>query len=344
MKWQWSFGCPRAPRAALACAALIVAPTVWAQPETGPQNQTVPWHAPQSHPFNSVVEINAPAPGGFVRIGTGSVIGKQVVNGVGWFCVLTADHVVDPVGINGPHVIAFGDNGAQGVFGGATNIVKRGLPPVANGGLNKVDIAVLGIRYGQLTPQNEFFFNSITPLTMLPGTPQSRVGTTMTELGYGGTGSFVAGGMNVAPPDGNKRFQNNRIERTINYNDGTYMYTAVEWDFDNPAGIFAVPGEGSSYGGDSGGPYMTTNEVLLNVGGGNFLNAFSNGIIAVHTYGDNNPAFHAFWNTPGHQPSGGVPLTQAYVTWIEQQCMMIPAPGTLILLTMTGVLAYRRRR
>lgn len=277
-------------RVLAAAGAVALAASAWSQTDTGPAEQRLPWRV-GGGTLNSVVQVHSRYASGANGYGTGTVIDKHVDprTGDGWLCVLTADHVVGRDTTHGAvtHVRAgFGDatgaftaDNAQGVFGGAVGggaggaRVYRGKRAPGSGGLGGVDIALVMIRYG--TP--DAFFGGISKATLAPWNP-GPVGTTLggplnqfTEVGYGGSGTFVAGGLNFAAADGKKRFQNNTLERVVQVRGGGYNYAAVEWDFDRAAAqakdpVTGVPlpaiaqpflvAEGLSYRGDSGGPYF----------------------------------------------------------------------------------------
>jgi hypothetical protein len=345
----------------------VVAPAA-AQIDTGPSQQTTGFWAPYSNPVNSVVAIRVPAATGGNFTGTGTIIDHRPDPdpNFGWLCVLTANHVVDAMdptivglgGFGGParvHV-ASNFNSPLESYGGANNIVKLGQRPVAQGGLGGVDIAVVGVRIPVNTPAWTLLSNVTMAAAPTPQPQNPR--TQFTEIGFGGSGRFVNGGIQGTGLDGEKRFQNNQIERTAQINDGYYNYQSVQWDM-NHAAAPANPtpflvGEGISYGGDSGGPYLTTSTLFTTVGAfqrdgpndptnwpGGVMPFFSNTLIAVHTYGNSSAnGFSPYDTTFG----GGVPLSQAYINWIGQQCAMIPAPSGLGVLFIGGLIAIRRRR
>ncbi|MBL9031938.1 MAG: hypothetical protein JNM80_09550 [Phycisphaerae bacterium] len=363
------------PRARTFVAVLVcLSGSVWAQTDTGPSQQTTGFWAPYGNRINSVVAIT----NGF--IGSGTIIDKRPDPNpnFGWLCVLTANHVVDPQdpsivaggGFTGPHTIHVGNNlnSALESFGGASNIVKYGQRPVAQGGLGGVDIAVLGVR----VPVNSPAYTLLTPVSMVAVNPQQLVNdrARFSEIGFGGTGNFGPGGITRAAFDGEKRFQNNEIERFENVNDGYYNYQGIQWDMNkaaapDPGGNHPLlVAEGISYGGDSGGPYMTTNSLFTSVSAftrdgpndptnwpGGLMEFYSNSIMAVHTRGNTtrivgnlDPYTNLAANPPTHTWGTGVPLTQARIDWIGQQCAMIPAPTTLGVLFAAGIVAIRRRR
>jgi hypothetical protein len=328
------------PAAVVALAPMVV----WAQGgiETGPTQQRMPWRAAGST-LNSIVEVNA---GGF--FGTGSVVCRMVgTDGNLWAGVLTADHVASPGGFTG-QTIKFGDNAAQGTFGGGNNAWYRQY--------NNVDIAMVAVNFGANNAANPnlAFFNSIQPLTVTVA-PGSHMGRQFTEVGYGGTGTFAAGGMNGMGADGNKRFQNNQISGSRNIT-GQYTYASVEWSFDPaPAAGFLVA-EGLSFGGDSGGPYLTNSPDVQAVAAfnrpgqnnwpGGDMAIFKNAIFAVHTYGNSTPAgFNAYTAVGGaYTYGGGVPITSEIAGWVNEMCMQIPAPASLPVLALSLMWCARRRR
>lgn len=349
---------------ALASFCGLAAPA-WAQVDTGPQQQRMPWRGGTT--LDSVVGVRTN-----VGTGTGTIIDKRVDprTGMGWLCVLTADHVVaGAANIR----IAFGDNAAEGLFGGVIGPaveVYRGQPAARVGGLDGVDIAVVRIRFGMPNA----FYNAIRPATLAPwqpgdpGTVLGGVINQFTEVGYGGTATFVNGGLDFGAADGNKRFQNNRLERVVNMNyrhpvtNDAYIYPAVDWTFDRAAAQatnMGVPlpagqqpflvAEGLSYGGDSGGPYFAyagpidaQNVAAFNRPGANNwimggMPLRSDFLFVVHCFGlgMREPGVTPYADLGAMPPvrtgGGGVPITPAYAAWIQARCALAfpcdyPAP------------------
>jgi hypothetical protein len=335
---------------------------------TGPSQQTTGFWAPYGHTINSVVAISTPTVGGSI-MGTGTIIGKRLDPAdptFGWLCVLTANHVVDPFDpsnfFTGPSTIIIGSNfntPVEGPYGGATNVLRFGQRPVAQGGLGGVDIALLGVR----VPANSPAFTLITPATMLPVNPQSLIGTQFSQIGFGGTGNYVDGGMQGAGNpgwDGQRRFQGNMFTEMVPVNTGNYNYTAIRWYMNNVPGG-GLQTEGLSYGGDSGGPYFINQQVFTHIPPfqrrfpdpndpndpdlpdwpGGLMPFFSNGLVGVHTRG--NSLFDGFspYNTSW---GAGVPLLRAYVDWIDAHCRQIPTPSSVVVLFTATLVALRRRR
>lgn len=293
----------------------------------GPSHQTVSAVSAvvQMRPDDSPLDTTA----------TGSVVRKVVdTSGVGWLCVLTADHVVE----SGYTHIGFGDGNPTGTtFGGDDSLLFRAP-------LGGADVAVVGVRYG--TP--DAFFDSLNPLSLAPASAPSRVGTVFSQLGYGWTGEmdFAGSRMVTVPRAGVMGFQNNTVERVRQIASPflPYSYTALEWDFNAPGGPGAVDGEGSSFNGDSGAPYLIESAVPVVLGDGSTINVFTRGIGAVHTYGDST-AYHGWLGSGDHIPGGGVAITPELADWIEAQCLAVPAPGGgLVLIVLAGVGLRRARR
>lgn len=371
---------PVVSRAALIAVCALPATLAQAQIDTGPRQQSLPWRAQAQatdpfHRFNSVVEISTPG----VGIGTGTIVGKRLDAdpAFAWYAVLTADHVVNPAAATGNSVINFGDNAANGSNGGLSNIIRRAPLPAAQGGMGlPIDLAVIGIR-----APKDAFFTHIAEVGMVATTPSSAQNTSFTQPGYGRTGQFVAAaaplpaGMTTQNNDHTKRFQNNSInsQATANYTDPdsgqNYNYTAIQYTFDQPAAPGAhgtahnfLVAEGTSYAGDSGGPYLTSAADKQLVGNfarpgagsdwdfgaahpeGDFMAVNSNAIFAVHAFGANPPGGWPGGVVPYGRIAGGVPLTQANIDWINTQIGVIPSPATAGLLAMGGLIAARRRR
>jgi hypothetical protein len=332
----------------LVCTTLLSANrSAWA---TAPIQQTT--NPTAFSTFFSVVDmIISPT----ADLGTGSVIGSHIVtqgnDQIGYFCVLTANHVIAQ-GANSIGFGYFGDgtNGANS-FANTYPIINV----VSGGSSGTEDLSVVTVRYGVVDP----FFVSVQDLKIwtppanlsLPNLPQ------FTEVGYGDTGTphYNAGvqdGFNPQTSHGVQRFDNaNPASTTANAAHGIYTYTDVKW---NPGPVSPGNpnlGTGSSFGGDSGGPYFTTDATQFTVNGltdvfGNpvgpqNINAFSNTIFAVHTFGNNkDPQLFA-----DNIQSGGNLLTAADVTWINNACEAVPEPSTVVLATLgaLALLVFRRR-
>jgi hypothetical protein len=345
--------------AAVSVAIIIISGTALA---TGPRQQrAVPAPGPFFHPLNSVVEM-------VVRgndVGSGTIIQKRVDNDqIGWFKVLTADHVVrgeTDIRID----IGTGGQAAQTRVGTATSSWFNSMSPA---GVRGKDLAMVWVRVGNLNTDQAAFnlWQNVTPLSVTnfgadfdPANPTVVPRTNFTEYGYGNTGDFVNGGLSTIVSDSERRFQNNQIERWVHFNTPNYDYRAVQWDFNVPAAAGFFAAEGLSYAGDSGGPYMTSSNIAFNVGafrnnvneladgsgnnipawpGGN-MTAFQDSIAVVHAFGNSGGRLNPFNTSNG----GGVPMTADVRAWITHNCQIVPTPGASALLTL-GIFTIARRR
>lgn len=353
--------------AAFAWAALVLlCQPVWA---TAPIQQTTSPTA-FSNLYSVVDMLQDPK----LAVGTGSIIDSDIVQQgdeqIGYFCVLTADHVVTPPGLVANQIgfgyVGDGNNTANSFIG------TYKFTNVAHGGATgNEDIAIAVVRYGVVDP----FFTSVqdlkiwNPPTPAPGTSAADAAQQLadyaknnvagfTEIGYGNTGTphvtaGVQDGFNFQASFGVQRFDNANIANSTPLaNHGGYTYTDVTW---NPGPVSPGNpnlGTGSSFTGDSGGPYMTTDPTNFNVNGlvdvlGNpvpqqTIAAKTNTIFAVHAFGNNaNPQLFA-----ANVPSGGVLLSAADVAWIQGVCAAVPEPSTYAL-ALTGLLAlvaWKRRK
>ena len=284
-----------------------------------------------------------------VDIGTGSIIDSDVVNNVGYFCVLTAAH-------NFPSSTAIG----FGYFGDGTNGANSFATtyPVVNvqmgGSTGTKDLAVAVVRYGAIDP----FWASVKDLSLWspPAGTDANLATytnanvsNFTEVGYGDTGvphynAAVQDGFTKQNSAGIQRFQNNtRSGVNVNAAHGTYTYTDFTW---NPGPVSPGNpnlGTGTSFTGDSGGPYFLTDpttktisgltDVFGNAVGDQNITLDTNTIFAVHTFGDNNnPQLFS-----DNQPGGGVLLSAADITWIETACSAVPEPRAIVVALMAFV-------
>lgn len=373
-----------ARQSAFVCAVVACAGSALA---TGPREQIVA--NGRAATLDSVVQIRSKVGG----LGSGSIIFKTA-NGGGadeWIGVLTAAHnFLDGAGnfVRGGHRIRTGTarDGLSTMLGGPGNAWAWNHPTI--------DVGVLAVRYGPA----DAAYAGITPIARAPWTPTpggaaadpTGLGrTTMrslpgdvfhqfTEVGYGGTGWFqnAAGQrgvsiVNPGPPvrytaniDHNKRFQNNALDWTW---DGANTsgragesYRAVEWDMDlvTAATVPFLKGEGLSWVGDSGGPYLAYSGPLVNEmvnaynrpGGENWaggaMQLASNFLIAVHTYGNSVPRQMSLSreNPYGTTIGGGVPLTPWLNNIINQRLNFVPSPGAVSLVGIGGMLVAARRR
>lgn len=330
-----------------------------AGPDTGPAGQRVPWRAAGST-LNSVVQV-ANARGG---LGSGSVVCKHIdAAGDLWVGVLTADHVARPGGFLGGQSIFFGDGQVMGPYGGAGNSWYRQFTPAGA----SVDMALVAINMGPnnavVNPNGHGIWHGLTKITPIAVNPQAMVGRQFTELGYGLTGTFVAGGMNgIAGVDNNKRFQNNQIESVQQIRNAAYQYDSLEWHFDRAAAAGFLVAEGLSFVGDSGGPYLMSGPDQQMVAAfarpghinwaGGMMPMHNDFLFAVHTYGNSVPnnvnaaVFNPYTNAGMgvFTFGGGVPITPHALGWINAKCHRIPTPATAALLMTASLVALRRRR
>lgn len=309
----------------------------------------------------SAVEVVNSA-GGY---GTGSVINKYTANGNLYFEVLTAQHVV----YSGAGKLLV--NGNIG-YGSPQNPAMLAAPQdpyqvVASGGpTGTEDMAVLAVNVGPvLNAVDLAFYTAMNPIDVTPyavPNPYSQYALNFTQIGYGDTGTAtnfggVPGYTEVDPSGGTKRFQNGRVQAittptTLNYGPGgPYTYQAVEWFTSAPANN---NGYGTSFPGDSGGPYlMAANSALtpssVNVygraGGTVAIPIQNNDLFAIHTRG--------YSNAPGIKVNNSLNIGELITTtdanWIAGYVgnpTPVPEPAALGLTGIGGaaLLLIRRRR
>ncbi len=310
-----------APRAISLPILLLAAPAL----AVGPSTQLL------SNP--SVVQMRADD-SELAATATGSIVHKLIdTSGNGWLCILTADHVAQA----GYTRIGFGNGNPPATsLGGSSSLVFSAAHTGA-------DLALIGVPYGPA----DSFFDSISPLALAPADPTSRVGTTFSQPAYGSTGTLDTATQRLITLDraGVQGFQNNTIERTRLFSIPflSYSYTALEWDFNQPGSIASVPGEGSSFNGDSGAPYLIAAPSPITLDDGSIAHVFSQGIAAVHTYGDSSRE-HGWLGSGDHIPGGGIAITHDLAAWIDAACTQVPAPASLPLLAAASLFASRRRR
>jgi hypothetical protein len=314
----------------------------------------------------SVVEMMATtAPTGIGSyVGTGTIIDKwfeidyydDVQPAYGYFCIITADH-----NFPSSRAIAFGD--APGI-GAPDNRPKYDIVRVHRGGWNgRKDLALAVVRYGLIEGANNLW-NSVDPIALWSapiGTDDYAIGVALehlgtadfTEIGFGNTGTrFPAAGAQTgwSPQDsaGIQRFQNETIDGfTVDAIHGAYTYTDVKWTTQFPA---LGSGEGSSFPGDSGGPYLVSSFEQRNINGlldinGNALPAqnislATDTLFAVHTFGNNaNPQLF------GGANHGGVLITDKDINWINNYCRVVPETHAyvMVMIALAFVLISRWR-
>ena len=199
-------------------------------------------------------------------------------------------------------------------------------------------------------------------------------------MGYGTAGIWNSDTKTYQPiapqPDDARRFQNNSINTVFgNSIVGRYYEPLVQWNYAAPS----AAGGGASFGGDSGGPYLTgttgatyqatsvsvTPSFTNNVGSMNPTNPlpagrainiplnFTDGESAVHVLGQSYT--NDFSEAPGMTADGvplvqtGNPLTGSYdwATYWANNAAIIPEPDSLALTALGGtslLLVLKRQR
>jgi hypothetical protein len=321
--------------------ALVFELPCWA---TGPHVQTV------DPTLDSVVRIlfNNPGqqdPGDGYFEGTGTIVGHHNMNGVGWLCVLTADHVLSSTGQFGGALkdkpgVAFGNSGkasGNSPYRPASPRVRR------NGASGTSDLAVLGVRYGAYDPALDGLVRNVVPATAF---------FEFSDVGYGNEGRLVnfdamggPDGYQAQDVYGTQRYFNDKIGTfQANFSFIGYTYEAAHWFIDDPAAMGSVQGSGTTFGADSGSPYFSSE--LITDTNNDILEFFSDNVFAVHT----GPAATQMFDGKQYKPFGynnhGVALSSADVDWIRESCdiVTVPEPTAFVLLVLgIGVLRLRRR-
>jgi hypothetical protein len=325
-------------------------PLAWA---IAPSDQTVGFQFDTANsPYYSVVEIaqNADGSGG---TGTGAIIGKATIGSSEYAYVLTADHVADMGGYNNFVGLGVCDDSwtARNSQGFQETLVAAGGP---NPTSYFEDLAIMRI---DLTAYPGVY-TSLTPLNVV-NPSQSSGPSSFTEYGYGDTGAPGVTGNGVAGYSQVNRdftlgFQNNttlgltitnytaQVASNISLNaNKPYQEPLLEWTAVAPANNFL---QGTSFPGDSGGPYLSTLGTLIPVNrGGTVISNYSemsDGLDAVHVLG--------FSPSLNGQTNDGVYINQANYDWIMSQ---IPEPSAaslvmagICLATACGAVLSRRRK
>jgi len=310
---------------------------------TAPREQAIP---PGSQAWNSYYGVVLVYLGS--RYGTGTVIGKRQIGNDYWLCVLAANHVVafpeNNYRYNGaPLTIAFGNRGGNDpqfdtriVFTVRDSVNNPADPHRVFLGNDIPDLAVIGVQV------NRDIYNRV-PVYSLSAAPPEHY-TDFTIVGYGDTGDpLLGGGYERRFNSGEiKRFANNAVKRRFRDDSPAsdlarfFRGAFIQWDL--TIGAAAVPGEGVTFGGDSGAPYFASALDFIEIYG-NQIPIRTDAILAVHHSGRD-----IYRNGDvGH----GTELIQGYRQWIMAKCDLVPEPGSLlVLLSGSGwvLLLYRRRR
>src|SRR4051812_44815524 len=204
--------------ALLAMAALF--PPQAAQ-AIGPDNQTL------NPTYDSVVRIlfnnpgNQDAGDGYMN-GTGTIIGNHDVNGVGYLCVLTADHVISTTGtkaggiVNAPG-IAFGNSAKAS--GNSPYMAGQVLGRFSTNGTS--DMALLGVPYGAYNAGYDSLVVNLVSASAF---------FNFSDVGYGNAGKLVTGGYKAQGIYGTERFLNDKIGTfEANYTRDGYTFEGAEW-------------------------------------------------------------------------------------------------------------------
>ena len=317
---------------AVILAALATFPWVVPSWAIGPHTQTVD---PTLDGVVRVLYDNPPQqnPGDGYFNGTGTIIGNHNVDGRGWLCVLTADHVLSSTGNFGGALvsrpgIAF-SNSAQA--SGNSPYLDAGPRVRRNGANGTSDLAVMGVRYGAFSPAYDALVRNVVPATAF---------FFFSDIGYGDEGRLLnVDGM--GGPDGYQAQGVYGTERYLNDKIGTfqanfsfigYTYEAAHWFVENPADPGAIQGSGTTFGADSGSPYFSS-ELMTDLNN-DIFEFYTNNLFAVHT----GPAATQQFGGMPYKPFGfnnfGVALTGADVEWIHESCdyVVVPEPTTVVLI------------
>jgi hypothetical protein len=264
-------------------------------------------------------------------VGTGSLIDNRNVNGQGWLCVLTADHVVSsddtPSGatVKSPGIALGNSNNTTG-----NSAYLPAGPVFRRGPTGRVDIALLGVNYGP-------FSAGYTPLVRKL-VAANNFSQYFSAIGYGEEGQVVAGGFQAQHRNGTQRYLNEHADFVSNYSSLGYLYNAARWRTNDPNDpMVTVKGTGATFGGDSGAPYFSNTQMHDE---SNDIYYLTNDQFAVHTASDRGPDFKPFGTM-----NYGVALDDADLQWIHDSCMAVPEPaaGTILIVLMIRLIAHRRR-
>jgi hypothetical protein len=286
--------------------------------------------------------------------GSGAIVSKTTDGNNYYAFVLTADHVAADGGY-GNNFVGIGVNNGVNTGIWLQNTLVAAGGPGAVAGVNFEDLAIVRVTLPTAT-----LYNALTPLQLAnPSQRPTQVGSMFTEYGYGLTGTpgtfnpttrlpQVGGtpGYASAASDFQLRFQNNNVAALLNNQNGgaalptsanagnNYKEPLLAWNVVAPANPNF---QGTSFGGDSGGPYLTSypSSITINRGGTNYDGIMLTDYIdAVHVLGSN-PSINGDVND-------GVLINQANYDWIMS---VIPEPSTVTVMAAAGCVAclWRRR-
>jgi hypothetical protein len=347
----------------------------------GPDYQVVPTAVQTSTPVSAVVDFLSTTTSPFDN-GTGSIFTKYTSNGMDYADILTADHVGSGGAGGGVGNAALGYNAYVGIgvnndtaptVGGATpNLFQETLLAAGgpNSGVNFEDLDIVQVTLGAANNANAMaLFNGIAPMNI--SNPNINLlgatgGTneTFTEYGYGRAGKpIVQGGSNgygAYRRPFNLRFQNNlvtyvdttyanRVLADTGLNNGNqYSEPLVHFSTIAPTNLLL---QGTSFAGDSGGPYDYLSSQQLSVS--NYYTAqlvtnsvFTDYQFAVHVLGSSsgsktnlpNYGGATFLNVKAKlngDDNSGVYIDQANYNWIES-FVVVPEPSSGLLVLVGG--------
>lgn len=288
--------------------------------------------SPPSAIGNAFVRITAEDASGSSYGGTGSVISlhHDASGPAGWFCVLTADHVVtvNAGAMGSAFTVAFGNEGAGGLsFASATHTINV-LGGPANGS-DRVDLAVMGIRVPDL---------SALPSMVMPELGTVEDGTTIYMAGYGDQATLdgVNRRYDVVPSFGTLLAGFNGVdsqpESSVAATGVTYRYDSLQATtmFGPPAPDPAIQGEAHVLSGDSGGPSWTFTMTGWD-------------LVGVHSTSQSHFGGGAEWVEEGDEINDV--RVGSYRQWIEDSCAaVVPEPSTFAALAGSLAMFALRRR
>ncbi len=309
---------------------VLAAGAVWAG---GPTNQTAK--------FGSVVRIlsgltDETTLGNFE--GSGTIIANRNIGGKGWLAILSADHVVSKnQRANGATHKDLGIGLGSTITGNSAGM-RAGY--VGRMGGQKVDLAVLGIQYGD-------YAANLRVVRTVAATSADQPPAAFTMVGYG-QGLDADPAKNEWKADGVSgecRFGNNKsftISAGAVATQNGYENQVVEWRAFAPNDPKAVLGQGVPFLGDSGGPLFTAVPDKESINGTD-IPLLTNGVFAVsHTI-----TARAVAGVPVAVPYNGllrsVYLNADYRKWIDEQVKAVPEPGSIAGLGIALLLMARRR-
>jgi hypothetical protein len=223
---------------------------------SGPQYQTVTF-APGTR---QLYDAGLGGGIGFMN-GSGCIVGNTNVGGVGYYAVLTADHVISTAGqgaaVRNKIGMALGNSPDAGAAATGNSAWTQAATWYRGGSTGSKDMALMNVPYGAYNAANNANVVSLTPAYHLDGSGNPVLDiTNFSDIGYGNEGriDLVNSRYNPQGKYGTQRFITDQLSGIGLYNSpGGYSYLAVQFTIKNPKPV-GNAGTGAGHDADSGSP------------------------------------------------------------------------------------------